>query len=131
MSFDDYVPHFQSWNIVTYHHSQPLCMAGVQTQILTPTPLPPPTPAPSKCSEFDREHREQKENMQNRQKKFTRDPPTHPPPQIWLLGLDPSWYWYWTPIFFSKPLHMCVQNDRRDEGIILRYGCWGTHDPHH
>ena len=32
-------------------------------------------------------------------------------------------------IFFSKPPHMCVQNDQRDEGIIiLGYVCWGTRD---
>ena len=29
----------------------------------------------------------------------------------------------------TGPPHMCVQNDQCDEGIILRYGCWGTRDP--
>ena len=50
--------------------------------------------------------------------------PATPPPK--------SGCWDWTPrgqIFFQKPPHTCVQNDQRDEGIILRYLCWGTRDP--
>ena len=32
-------------------------------------------------------------------------------------------------VFLQKPPHMCVQNDQCDEGILLRYVCWGTRDP--
>ena len=52
-------------------------------------------------------------------------PPVLPPPQSLRAGTGP-------PVgkfFFSKTPHMCVQNDQRDKGIILRYVCWGTRDP--
>ena len=54
---------------------------------------------------------------------FGSDPDT-PPPQSLGAGTGP-------PVgnFFLKPQHMCVQNDQRDEGIILRYVFWGTPPP--
>ena len=60
--------------------------------------------------------------MQTAKKIFTPDPPPPPPPQ------SGCWDWTGPPVgkFFSKTPHMCVQNDQRDEGIILKYVCSGT-----
>ena len=49
-------------------------------------------------------------------------PPSSPPTLAAGTGASKG-------ICFSKPPHICVQNDQCNEGIILRYVCWGTWDP--
>ena len=68
-------------------------------------------------------------NMRVKQEKSFQSrpsPPQPPPPPPPSLGAGTG-----LPVgnFFSKPPHMCVQNDQRNEGISLRYVCRGNWDP--
>ena len=63
---------------------------------------------------------------QNREIFHPNLPPQPPPPPKKNLAAGNG-----SPVgkLFFKTSHMSVQNDERNDGIILRYVCWGTRHP--